>query len=129
MFSKNQNLCQILIRQTITCQQPCPLIYFAIVIPKFSRLKLLLKFKKNNSNLYKVCKEYVSFPDKINSTRQIFDKARHRIKLCSSGNLKEREGKRNRAQTVIFCGLKKTKASDTQAMSSLDRAMVSPLSF
>ena len=73
---------------------------------QISTTQTSMKIQKNNSNFHKVCKEYVSFPDKINSTRQIFDKARRRIELCFSGNLKEREGKWNRAQTVIYVALK-----------------------
>jgi hypothetical protein len=100
-----------------------------LLYPNFHASNFYENSKKTIRIFIKSARIYVSFPDKINSTRQIFDKARHRIELCSSGNLKEREGKWNRAQTVIFCDFEKSKASDTQAMSSLDRVMASPLTL
>ncbi len=104
------------------------MVYFAIVIPKFSGQESQRKFKKNSSNIWNARKEHVSFPDNINSTRQLFDRIRRRIGLSYIEILKNQDGKPERDFTVMSDS-EKSKMSDTQTMTGLNQVLASPLPF
>ena len=105
-----------------------PCVSFAIVIPKFSGQESQRKFKKNSSNIWNARKEHVSFPDNINSNRQLFDRIRRRIGLSYLEILKNQDGKLERGDTVMSDS-EKSKMSDAQTMSGLNRGLASPLTF
>ena len=87
-----------------------------------------MKIQKNRSNILNASQEHVSFPDNINSTRQLFDRMRRRIGLSYLEILENQEGKWERDFTDM-CDFEKSKVSDTQAMSALNQVLANPLSF